>query len=117
MMGRGQQPRAQKYERIHRSPGNPLQVYRCSGWPRNRGLWSPCASSKCRNTRRALAGRRAAVFHPSLDLPFKHPSVFYKRQLSQTLCKAANSPCVSQMGKRSLREEPWLAPAHGRHVA
>lgn len=47
-----------------------------------------------------------------LDLPFKHPSIFYKRQISRILRKAANSTCVLQMGKRSPGEKPWWVPSH-----
>lgn len=39
--------------------------------------------------------------HPSLDLPFEHPSIFYKQQLS--FCGAVTVPECHRWG-----EEPWL---------
>lgn len=41
--------------------------------------------------------------HHSLDLPFKHPSIFYKQQLF--LCKAMTVPEYHRWG-----EELWLHP-------
>lgn len=44
--------------------------------------------------------------HPSLDLPFKHPSIFYKQQLS--FCRALTVPECHRWG-----EELWLHPMGG----
>lgn len=74
--------------------------------PETKACGLPAHPPKHQNACCALAGRRGAVFHPSLDLTFEHPSVFYKRQLSQILRKAANAPCMLQMGKWSPGKEP-----------
>lgn len=41
--------------------------------------------------------------HPSQDLPFEHPSIFYKQQLS--FCRAVTVPECHRWG-----EELWLHP-------
>lgn len=48
--------------------------------------------------------------HPSLDLPFQHPSIFHKQQLSY--CRAVTVPGVTD-GQRSCGSIPWEVPGVG----
>lgn len=48
--------------------------------------------------------------HPPLDLPFEHPSIFYKHQLS--FCRVVTVPRCHN-GERSCGSIPWQAPGVG----
>lgn len=79
------------------SIANPRRVYRCSGRPRNRRL----RSSLCilQAPKRPLrSGREESCRIPSFpgSPRFEHPSVFYKRQLTQILTQSCEqSPRVA----------------------
>lgn len=114
MMGRGQQRAAAQGSEIREDSSQIHGEFRdARAGPETTACGLPCASSKRRNARRAPAGRRAAVFHPSPDLPASSiPASSINGNLPKSLPKAAKSPRASQMGKRSPREAAWLAPSH-----
>lgn len=116
VMGRGQQRAAAQGSEIREDSSQPqqstasLQMLGLAQKPRSVVSQAP--------KRPPRSGREESCRISSFPgSPLRASSVFYKQQLSQILRKAANSPCASQMGKRSPREEPGLAPSHHRHVA